>query len=850
MATGKEQSLHVLDRSAVLSTELRCPEYSFKLEVNPWQHPCLDKNIHHLAALIIALSNTCGGLIYLVANDPQTKIPSKVVGIFHSRLMELLPEAKISFIDVLLRSTKESIWTAIHLKKSEETVKYIPWQRESDANPFKFGTDLYGKICIEDKSAHQQQPDMTTLQQTSGQDVAAFQTSSGQEVVGFQATSGQEVVGFQATSGQEVASIQQTPFQEVADIQKTSGQEGPGEISVGTSNETADSDLEEQGPGNKSIITSSSGTEKSPDPSMVDFSGYGSLDWDRNKKDWESYVRVNTPTVESIVASCSLWKATRPMTVTPDKETLQRYFDCEIDIAEILSAVDTIEPGFCIVCKTWKFHTSSDESEPLPPGHVCDILTVSQHGRVTLWVVCHGLDFTTQFQYLMITGRMIKYQLVHHTVGDVSNICIECHLLFPNASGSLCDAVRIANLDESLEMQNKIWRVCDGPVNFECLQRALAMVILTKESPLKRQVGDQTTITLSEQQAKLLLYKGKVNYVTGPAGSGKSYTAAFIYKMYGRENSVYICTTKEFQEYLRFCGYVGTLVQSDIDLFREYQNGAFENKTCVIIDDSHNFACTKLSLKKLFKLLRDNRTMSLFVFADNDYQSFDRQRQQAMRNYIRELSLQVLGKEPHYSYLTAIYRNTQKVMSFVQCAIQDSCEDHQKIECGNIETGDGIECIEMPNIWENSPDNDLVVYLRNICMSETYDRREIAVLLDPSYTSDQLEECRTILREQLHGTGIQSARVFPRRGVIVDSVGSFVGLDSTLCVFILSHKIQSSIPRKKRSQSGKVDIYNPHFKVFMATRATHKALFVLPVLVAEIVKQLNFDQFKVSFVSC
>ncbi len=607
----------------------------------------------------------------------------------------------------------------------------------------------------------------------------------------------------------------------------------------------------------KAIATSPSGTDEFQNPGMIDFSIYVSLDWGRNKKDWENYVRVKTPTVESIVASCSLWKITRPMTFTPDKEALARWFDSETDIEEVLSAVDMKEPGFGIVCKTWKFHVSNKESEPLPAGHICDILTVSQHGRVTLWVVCRHLDgrhINHQMEYLMTVGRMMKYQLVHHSFGDTSNLCVECHLLFPDASSSLCDAVKSPNVNESLEIQGELRRVYNDPVNFDSLQKARAMVILSKESPLKRHVGDQTTITLSAQQAELLLYNGWVNYVTGPAGSGKSYTAAFVYKMYGRDNSVYICTTKEFVEYLRFCGYVGTLVQSDRDLLREIRNGAFKNKTCVIIDDSHNLACTKLSMKKLFKLLKENGTMSLFVFADNDYQSFDRQRQQAMRNCIRDLSLQVLGKEPHYSYLTAIYRNTQKVMSFVQCAIQDSYENHQKIECGNIETGDGIECIEMPNIWENSSDNDLVVYIRNICMSETYNPQEIAIMLDPSYTNAQLEECRSILREHLPDGGIQSASVFPRRGIVVDYVDRFVGLDAALCVFILSvshsDKDKSSFIQrllKKGLAKPDLSIYNPHFKVFMATRATHKAVFVVPEMIAEIVRQLNFDNFGVSF---
>ncbi len=168
--------------------------------------------------------------------------------------------------------------------------------------------------------------------------------------------------------------------------------------------------------------------------------------------------------------------------------------------------------------------------------------------------------------------------------------------------------------------------------------------------------------------------------------------------------------------------------------------------------------------------------MSLFVFADNDYQSFDREMQQAMRNCIRELSLQVLGKEPHYSYLTAVYRNTQKVVSFVQSAIQDSYEDHQKIECGNIETGDGIECIELENV---------LGYFRNIYMSKIYSLGEIAILFDPSVTSDKIEELRELFREYFPDCGIQSASVFPRRGIVVDSVHSFLGLDAALCVFFL-----------------------------------------------------------------
>ncbi len=41
-------------------------------------------------------------------------------------------------------------------------------------------------------------------------------------------------------------------------------------------------------------------------------------------------------------------------------------------------------------------------------------------------------------------------------------------------------------------------------------------------------------------------------------------------------------------------------------------------------------------------------------------------------------------------------------------------------------------------------------------------------------------------------------------------------------------------------------IFNPRFKVFMASRATYKCVFVVPRMNAEIIKELKFDLFEVS----
>ncbi len=151
---------------------------------------------------------------------------------------------------------------------------------------------------------------------------------------------------------------------------------------------------------------------------------------------------------------------------------------------------------------------------------------------------------------------------------------------------------------ESLEMQERIMAFCKDGVTFGSLQRALPFVLLSKECPLTRLAGKQTAITLSAKQLEVLHNNDRVNYVYGPAGSGKSYTAALLCQMYGRDKSVYICTTMAFVEYLKFSGYKGTLIQGDEDLVREIKDGTFSDKQCIIIDDSHNFGCTKSSLKK------------------------------------------------------------------------------------------------------------------------------------------------------------------------------------------------------------------------------------------------------------
>ncbi len=145
-------------------------------------------------------------------------------------------------------------------------------------------------------------------------------------------------------------------------------------------------------------------------------------------------------------------------------------------------------------------------------------------------------------------------------------------------------------------------------------------------------------------------------------------------------------------------------MRNDGDLRGEMRQGTFDNKTCVIIDESHHLRCSKECLKELFWILKEQK-MFLCVFADNEFQSFDRENQKNIERYIHDLSREVLEYYPNTFTFTELYRNPRKVVSFLKHAIE---EPDQDMTCGNPIDGDGIQVIAMKNLWDNSRTNELV----------------------------------------------------------------------------------------------------------------------------------------------
>ncbi len=157
-----------------------------------------------------------------------------------------------------------------------------------------------------------------------------------------------------------------------------------------------------------------------------------------------------------------MWSPTQPMNITPDRESIRYLFESEKDLEETLLKVTKKDPGFAIVCRTWRFQISDDDIEDLPPGHICDILTVTETGRLTFWVVVNIHDesfFESQMEYLMTTGRMLKFQMVKKTAGDFSNLWTDCRLLPLTTPTNIEYTVKL-RLQECHEIKKHIEHMC------------------------------------------------------------------------------------------------------------------------------------------------------------------------------------------------------------------------------------------------------------------------------------------------------------------------------------------------------------------------------------------------------
>ncbi len=774
----------------VPSRDLWCAEYCFQCDVNPYQHPRLDRNIHHLLAVAAALSNSCGGVIFLNVQETIPRTETSILEAFRTRLMSTLGNSGIEKLEVLVITACDNASGLVAIKRTDSKVAFTTAAIERS----ELYMNVKGQI-----HARNSQLNCTTEQEMDVETV-------------------------------DVSPNPRDSFNipdECTDVEESS--------------------------------------------SNGEFAALHKLDWANNKRNWRSILNRNDQSSCDIIKSCDIWQPTKPMHVTPDKQSLIHLFSSEKELTQLLEHVDPGCASFAIVHRSWISLLPIQVNIPQPGAHICDILTVSEQSEVCLWVIIKDTSefvIWEQVEYMFTLGRMMKHQLCEHSL-HCPSISISCRLHSPVSHVN----VLIGNFMQGQEVNsvaNQIATVFQESGKFEYIQLSIATLLLTKNTNITNCIGDEISLKLSQKQAAGLIKGTKVNYISGPPGSGKTICALYLYRKYGKNNSVYVCTTRPFLNYLKFNGCGGTLIGSDDDLNRHCENGTFRDKECVILDDGHNLVCSRESMQKLFILLRQKRDMCLFVFADNKYQSFNTERQRNLQDLIFDLTRQTFGEYPRSEYLTEIYRNTRKVVSFIQHAIEDIEPGCCSTVCENTMDGEGIECIAMGNIWTQGPDNELVHYLKSLLFPEDHQKcprymvTDVAVLLDVDYTEIHLNLCREILQSQFPEIAVQTSGDFPRVGIVVDTADSFVGLDASVCVFILlsnsqtdSENIYSSTstptqydPGRRQSVSdiqSESTLNNPRYRVYLASRATHKAVFIVPEIDANLIQTMKFDRFQVEY---
>ncbi len=523
------------------------------------------------------------------------------------------------------------------------------------------------------------------------------------------------------------------------------------------------------------------------------------------------------------------------MQITPEPESLKYLFDSDIGCNETIEQVKTKVPGFAISSRSWLSFLPEVDVEALPAFHLCDILTVAENNDVCLWVIVADSNeqfIRSQLHYALGVGRYIKHRLLEQN-RKAPNLTVYCRLYSTQTEAN--KFIKEHTYYRIIQSTQKMLHLMFHEMgNFDGLREGIASLVLSKQTSISNYVGEKMSLTLSAKQAKALLDRKKVTHISSPPGTGKTLCGISVYREYGNAMCVYICSTLPLLQYLRYNGCEGTLIQNGQDLCSHLSRGTFANKKCIVIDESHHLGWSRETWKKLFVLLKENRDMFLFVFGDNEFQSFDPQKPLDVASWIMDLSREVLGTLPRMETFKEMYRSTKKVVSFLQHA-----DDRIDITYANHLDGDGIQCIVMHNLWTNSAENSLVHYLRPVLlltpssMEAKYQVTDVTILLDGGYTGDKVDDIHRILREQLPGVSTHASDKFPRDGIVVDRIESFIGLDAGLCIFLLSPILEHRISENSR------------YRIFLASRATHKAVFVVSKIDAAFAESMKFDYFQV-----
>ena len=553
------------------------------------------------------------------------------------------------------------------------------------------------------------------------------------------------------------------------------------------------------------------------------------LSWTSHTNDWERNLQhdpINcADNINHLAHTSRIFKTGNPLNVTPGIDTICSVTGKAAEIRNVFQCIHKhmhCNDGFAFASDSFILNIEHDIELHKPPGHMFDVLGVEINGVIHLCSVarrCVDQEHRDElWAYLMESGRVLKLKMMTclppNMPDRLTDIPIHCHLL------SL-DGLYEKHTETDPGKQSQ-------PHQLDMVQRILATLFLGRNTYIKTALGDDYTIHLTSKQMQCILEADCVrfNIIEGAPGSGKSFLAYYICGRYQKDDIVYVSSTKPYHkllEYLDIC--VPFLIQTDQDLNDAIEEGAFYGKSCIIIDDGHNYNCRKSTWVKLFDFVRINRIVKVFLMMDTSFQNyttFPIDVKSCITKYCHRHDIACQIKP-----LTTVHRNCKKVVSFIKCNSSKTQKcGSEEISCSHHIDGDDVEIRKLDKLRYDNADNSLVALVRKLTDSAAilrgehniYQPTDLAVLVDTPNVERDVELFRNILENHYPECRPQDASLYPVRGVRVEKLNNFMGIDAKVCI---------CIPRMKTGKSkSKSNFANPKYRNYIASRGIFNVIFI------------------------
>ena len=412
---------------------------------------------------------------------------------------------------------------------------------------------------------------------------------------------------------------------------------------------------------------------------------------------------------------------------------------------------------------------------------------------------------------------------------------------------------------------------------------------LSTETQIKSIFDDGISIHLTAEQFNSMfgVELNRVVVIVGPPGSGKSIIALNMCRHFGRDRTMYIVSSGEFKAYVKYLEVCHTAQVNDgEDLERLVCSGRLTSMDCIILDDVQTMIYPLEVWDILLMHIKTHQQTHLLLLGDPAVQNFmDANHMDGLCTHVAEFcrtkSIPCATKD-----LTTVHRNSHKVAAYLS-----ECSPHiETLKCTSPQSGDGVYVEHMSNIRDTSNNNEFLMYIDRLTAPEgqidqgsvtrTYGYRDILVMVDGEETERDVANFRLLLQTRFGQNNVQTPMTYPVTGIRIGDVRDFHGLESLVCICIVSnipegsptgsdqsHPVKKPVistlnkfkkfPKRiskgsKGQELQREDEQDPtdpstssvlldRYRAFICSRAIHKMIFITEDISADLAQGLGYD---------